>query len=503
MKRFISLTALATILATGALLPMSSCVNDYYQEQPTPDSESANVIITVKASKAGSRAEWGNDEYGGNDVELTINTLTMALYDTDNKFVGNVSDLIMLQKDDDGTRRYLGKLPVKSDNTDLIEQGKEYKLMLFANCNPTETDLANPYEITFRHETPTQPTKEIPMWGVISPVTFTLDKQVAQEIGSIDLLRAMAKIAVGLSPELRAQGYSLTGPYIDDANFTGYLLPKGWSTVGATAEIDPDNAIHEYKVIEHQELGLTAFTDDGYWRAYMPEISSTEGSRPVISLRVQKDGSQVGDFNLQFGDYDAAGRFIPGSYRDVVRNHIYRYNITGVGTDLNVALNVDPWIDNNTEEWDYSNTVGVNASERLEWTYGTYYSIDTEAARLIVGNDIQQPAECTFRISSPVGATWTAYLIPANDDTTREDFTFVDADGNDLAEADRPQGVITKDGPMETLRIRPTKAVGNVTREIILHVEVRLGDNDVITANLLGGKYGAGNNEFTLVQNQQ
>lgn len=502
MKRFISLTALATILSTGALLPMSSCVNDYYQEQPTPDSESANVIITVKASKAGSRAEWGNDEYGGNDVELTINTLTMALYDTDNKFVGNVSDLIMLQKDDDGTRRYLGKLPVKSDNTDLIEKGKEYKLMLFANCNPTETDLANPYAITFGRPTP--PTHEIPMWGVISPVTFTLNKQVAQEIGSIDLLRAMAKVAVRLSPELRAQGYSLTGPYIDDANLTGYLLPNGWSTVGATADIDPGNAIHEFKVTEHQTVTLTEFTEDGYWRAYMPEISSTEGSRPVISLRVQKDGTEVGHFNLQFGDYDATtGRFIPGSYRDVVRNHIYRYNITGVGTDLNVALNVDPWIDNNTEEWDYSNTVGVNDSERLEWTNGTYGSIIDGAARLIVGNDIQQPAECTFRISSPVGATWTAYLIPANDDTTREDFTFVDADGNDLAEADRPQGVITKDGPMETLRIRPTKAAGNVTREIILHVEVRLGDNDVITANLLGDKYGAGNNEFTLVQNQQ
>lgn len=509
MKRFSDLTSLALTLAMGAMLSLSSCVNDNYDDRPDAvetDGNHANVIFTVKTGKSQTRAgntPWlGTGEESGNDVENTINSLTFAIYTQTNEFVGVSTPVVLEDDKETGIRKYLGQLPVKNGDTDIITKGEKYKVMLFANCNPTEEQLGAPAEITFPRPTP--PTHEIPMWGVLNPVEFTLNKEVAQNIGNIDLLRAMAKLEVRLSADLRNRGYSLTGPYIDDANLTGYLLPGSWASANTTKDITPLLAFNEWKEVSGQQITLTHFSTDEYWRAYMPEISNTEGSRPFVRIRVRQNDTEVGQYSLQFADYDSdTGLIIPGSYRDIVRNHIYRYEIRGIGAEASIDLTVDHWTDDNTEEWDYTNTIGINDVDRLSWIENTYASIPENTARLIMLDDYQQAAQCTFRIASPVGSTWTAFLIPANNDTQREDFTFVGEDGVDLTDAERPTGIVEQDGAPVTLRIRPTKPKGAVTREVILRVEVRLGNNDVIVANLLNGKFGEGNNEFTLIQNQQ
>lgn len=103
----------------------------------------------------------------------------------------------------------------------------------------------------------------------------------------------------------------------------------------------------------------------------------------------------------------------------------------------------------------------------------------------------------TFRISSPKGATWTAYLLPGAN-TVDGDFVFVDPDGNKIT----PSGTIADNSPAQTLRIKATKEPdANNSRSAILRVIVRMPDGDPLTANLLVGSYGEGNTEFTLVQN--
>lgn len=511
MEKFynIKLLALTAVMAAA----MTACSDS--EPAAAGENTEANVVVTIKAAPSAPQSRsndpWQDtlpEEEGKIDADNNINTLAIAIYDSEtNALVGNVTNLIMLNQTEDGTRQYVGKLPVKDDGSDIIVKDKNYRVMVFANCKSSYcniTDFSNPASLTFGRPTP--PTQEVVMWGVKNPVTFTLNKQMAQEIGTIYLLRTMAKVEVKLSDDLKAKGYRLTGPNVKNANGRGMVLPTGWDTAADTKAIDYEGAFNISGITEIGKLNpiLSAFENETYWRAYIPEIENgaTTANRPVIDINIRQKIDEAGNYNdvgaytLQFGNY-ADGKFTEGSYFNVVRNHIYRYEITGIGASGEITLVVNPWEDNNTTDWDYSNTVGVLREECLQWTEGTYQGMDDNNARLIMSTDRNTYATGTFRLSSPKDATWTAYLLPGAN-TVDGDFVFVDPDGNKIT----PSGTIADDSPAQTLRIKATKEPdANNSRSAILRVIVRMSDGDPLTANLLVGSYGEGNTEFTLVQN--
>lgn len=512
MEKFynIKLLALTAVMAAA----MTACSDS--EPAAVGENAEANVVVTIKAAPSAPQSR-SNDPWQGTqpeeegkiDADNNINTLAIAIYDPadNNKLVGNVTNLIMLNQTEDGTRQYVGKLPVKDDGTDIIVKDKNYRVMVFANCTSSYcniTDFSNPASLTFGRPTPT--TQEVVMWGVKNPVTFTLNKQVAQEIGTIYLLRTMAKVEVKLSDDLKAKGYRLTGPTVKNANGRGMVLPTGWDTAADTKAIDYEGAFNISGITEIGTLNpiLSAFENETYWRAYIPEIrnDATTANRPVIDINIRQKIDDAGNYNpvgaytLQFGNY-ADGKFTEDSYFNVVRNHIYRYEITGIGASGEITLVVNPWEDNNTTDWDYSNTVGVAEGDHLQWKPGSYQSIDDAKARLVMSTNLNTYASGTFRIASPIGAEWTAYLLPG-ENTVKDDFVFVDPDGNVIT----PSGTIADNSPVQTLRIKATKAPdANNSRSVTLRVVVRMPDGEPVTANLLVGHYGKGNTEFTLVQN--
>ncbi len=510
MEKFynIKLLALTAVMAAA----MTACSDS--EPAAVGENAEANVVVTIKAAPSAPQSR-SNDPWQGTqpeeegkiDADNNINTLAIAIYDSEtNALVGNVSNLIMLNQTEDGTRQYVGKLPVKDDGTDIIVKDKNYRVMVFTNCTSSYcniTDFSNPASLTFGRPTPH--TQEVVMWGVKNPVTFTLNKQVAQEIGTIYLLRTMAKVEVKLSDDLKAKGYRLTGPNVKNANGRGMVLPTGWDTAADTKAINYEGAFNISGITEIGTLNpiLSAFDNETYWRAYIPEIENgaTTVNRPVIDINIRQKIDNAGNYNpvgaytLQFGNY-ADGSF-SGTYFNVVRNHIYRYEITGIGASGEITLNVNPWEDNNTTDWDYSNTVGVAEGDHLKWEPGSYQSIDDAKARLVMSTNLNTYASGTFRIASPIGAEWTAYLLPG-ENTVKDDFVFVDPDGNVIT----PSGTIADNSPTQTLRIKATKAPdANNSRSVTLRVVVRIPDGEPVTANLLVGHYGKGNTEFTLMQN--
>ena len=76
---------------------------------------------------------------------------------------------------------------------------------------------------------------------------------------------------------------------------------------------------------------------------------------------------------------------------------------------MEIVTQVDDWY-RHTENIDYSET--VLPEETIQWVEGTYESIDEEKGEVVLITDRSMIATCRFKLLTPVGATWTASLIP-------------------------------------------------------------------------------------------
>lgn len=99
----------------------------------------------------------------------------------------------------------------------------------------------------------------------------------------------------------------------------------------------------------------------------------------------------------------------------ILRNHIYDLNVDFKdGTELTLAANVKDW-DQTRLELDFQQNPMV--PQPVRWTDGTYASVNAAQGQIFLkpwdSESNRVAAECTFEISAPKGARWTAYLIPA------------------------------------------------------------------------------------------
>ena len=91
----------------------------------------------------------------------------------------------------------------------------------------------------------------------------------------------------------------------------------------------------------------------------------------------------------------------------------YNLIITGDKTFAKLEINtvVEDWTPH-SDEIDFAEQVEVRAEEKMEWVEGTYESINIPDGEVVLFTDTEKVAVCKFNIRTPVGATWTASLIP-------------------------------------------------------------------------------------------
>ena len=80
-------------------------------------------------------------------------------------------------------------------------------------------------------------------------------------------------------------------------------------------------------------------------------------------------------------------------------------------TEFQINTVVEDWIPH-SEEIDFTEQVEVRAEEKMMWVEGTYESINIPKGEVVLFTDVDKVAVCKFNIRTPVGATWTASLIP-------------------------------------------------------------------------------------------
>ena len=184
-----------------------------------------------------TRATWeegaATDELGTSfENRILPESLRVKVYSADNRYIGDVEELLYWPISEDGSRyQFQGIVPqAVLEDAALLDAGTtpNYKFMVYANC--AEGDNAS---IMFTYDDLDMTSGAIPMWGVKqADITNLLNKRV-QELGTISLLRAVAKVEVIVDEALA--DCTINSASINYHNRQGYSLPAGWDTTTAVS----------------------------------------------------------------------------------------------------------------------------------------------------------------------------------------------------------------------------------------------------------------------------
>lgn len=126
----------------------------------------------------------------------------------------------------------------------------------------------------------------------------------------------------------------------------------------------------------------------------IPQECTTAPTFSFVSEKMTKEGISLG-----------TTEFLPG-YR-----YTYYIKVTG-GEKVTLECVAQPWdLVETTNE--FSTVVSVLEEDRINWTAGSHYDNDSDPnnnEQIVLWDDINNPAEFSFKIANPLGGTWHAVL---------------------------------------------------------------------------------------------
>ena len=161
-------------------------------------------------------------------------------------------------------------------------------------------------------------------------------------------------------------------------------------------------------------------------------------------------------------------------------------------TEFEIIATVEDWIPH-TEEIDFSQQVEVREYEKMRWTPGTYQSLNEERGEVVLYTDVTKVAICEFNIRAPIGATWTASLIP---------LTASAMDAFSIVEGSKYGNVGTDDMQQVKIKINNPDPI-SARNACLLRITVQTSDGRTIVVKDLMPEAAADNDieEFTIIQN--
>lgn len=209
----------------------------------------------------------------------------------------------------------------------LPAEGADIKVMIYANddVEPGE-QMALPAEL-----------KAIPMWGVTK--AHVMPGTTYQDIGEINMLRAYAKITLGLDPALQ-ESYTITSATVEGVNFAGHTRPKHYDEVNHTTDLNyapPTSPLYCFNPVTPAVTGSgvnfkKSQGDTPYYYAYAPETANSTEDPLTLTIDItETDSGAQRTFTVTA---DNAGTPLA----DLVRNHIYDYTITSINISADEGL---------------------------------------------------------------------------------------------------------------------------------------------------------------------
>ena len=398
---------ICAILLTTVLFSCSS--DDDRLEAPGGDAAEVYVSVTLamnkgeatRASASPSDMEKGQSyddaiEYG--DVELYV-------FDKDNKFVEKVAIFIAGPNVWQGSLSNISQEAVKNGDYFHIMALCTHKGALKTTYTPTEGVTLDAFieQLSFtgytseftRNLISSSSDACIPMWGIKS-IQFSPSGTMTN-VGTIDILRALAKVRIALGCEAKTKNFQLQGASLNVANANGYLAAQAhdgsqqayitetrsdgngyttnWNYVENGTTGDNDQTYRQDGIIYpsifsststiSEGLNFSKVTENGneYYVIYIPEYNHFDDGGEVvqtpatIELTIADEaGNLVKDskdqnYKLHFADY-SNGKSPNAPQWDIIRIDIYDYTITKIEAGLQVELQVAEWAE-------YKHSTGV------------------------------------------------------------------------------------------------------------------------------------------------
>lgn len=303
-----------------------------------------------------SRGDGDETEDQGTEMEnsIDLSRFHVVFYDANHRMAGILQNMVLIHVGGN-IYRLTGSLPVS--NKVLVGNYFEGKMVVYANFDMSEDDLQKGYndviiaQKAFDYEA--KP-KYLPMWGV-KKVAFTLAAGKRQDFSDIDLLRAVAKVKVNLSNDMKKNRWSIHSMQLFNYNDKGYCMPGKYAECEQTASLTHKEFSHFY---DTKQSGGITLTDNV--PIYLPEYQNTgrnEADKCVIKVKLARNGSVEQDasgnekeYTLRFIDYTDSGTE-GTTTNDIVRDHYYIFEVYKGSNGQNlVKLTVRKWNVRNHED---------------------------------------------------------------------------------------------------------------------------------------------------------
>lgn len=316
----------------------TSCNND----EPSSDPGSVRVVfrLYVPATTTGTRADGHEEEEGENwESSINLDRFHIVLYAKDGKSIGGLENVKLVPTSNSNVYDVTGSILVNRLN--LVNGKFNGKIMVYANIDGVKDadDFieANVNKLSFTANTGKH---DIPMWGV-KQLDVGMDAGNQTSIGSINLMRAEAKVKVFLRSDMEAY-YELTNVSLSEANTQGYCLPQYSNVLRINDVQELEHDAYAHFLMNDQKLADIDMLNKAI---YIPEYENKDNSNPTVihlSLRDKRDG-KIRDFTLPFVQYDDQGAPTLEAM-DILRNHYYKFEVYLNQDDmLSVRLVVRKW----------------------------------------------------------------------------------------------------------------------------------------------------------------
>jgi len=270
----------------------------------------------------------------------------------------------------------------------------------------------------------------IPMYGIqhlYIPKSLLSQGPDAPVAADIDLIRALCRIDVS-DRIVNAAG---TG----DNRYPRVLSVEmtSWNDNGYIRPLYDDYAagLREANIHPGDPADTPVTADsrpDGLFRFYCPEADIADMAFRVTAILAPGQPPRTYDVSLT--------GFGPALGTQMVRNHIYRFNVHALNTAALLDVSVSDWT-TVRDEFELDNIVSMEPDGFMRWTYDDDdFAVTTETfnghpeQQLSILNGSTGYATARFHIISPRGASWKAYFIPGENGVDAFEFVDTDADGN-------------------------------------------------------------------------
>lgn len=313
------------------------------------DTDNNTRIGQSGGKQIASRSEDDETDEPGSEMENSIDfsRFHVVFYQTNQQMAGILQNMVLVHLGGN-IYRLTGSLPVS--NKVLVGNHFEGKMVIYANFDMSEADLQKDYndmdiaQKSFGYEA--NP-KYLPMWGV-KKVAFTLAAGKRQDFSDIDLLRAVAKVKVNLSNDMKKNGWSIHSMQLINYNDRGYCMPGKYTDCEQTASLTHE--AFEHFLDSKQTVGIT-MKDNA--PIYLPEYQNNgkeDANKCVIKLKLASNGKVELDtsgnekeYTLRFIDYTDKGTE-GTTTNDIVRDHYYTFEVYKGSNGQNlVKLTVRKW----------------------------------------------------------------------------------------------------------------------------------------------------------------